>query len=138
VNHRAVVRLCGVTAAVVLFVVGWTAIGGAYGAKALLFGRNPLRLIPRTIEREARARVRGQEVIDALASYHAKHAAYPATLDALVAERWLAEVPASGIGDHRFTYRTDPVKGYVLEFFMGPNYEKHSYEGAAGAWRIDQ
>jgi hypothetical protein len=137
-KRRAAVIWIGAAVGAIALVAGWRAIGGFYGATALAFGRNPLRLIPRTREREEQARAHGQAIIDALTQFHAKNGAYPATLDALVADGWLAEVPASGIGDDRFTYRTDPAKGYVLEFFMGPNYEKHLYEGAAGVWRVDQ
>lgn len=52
--------------------------------------------------------------------------------------RLLNEVPPSGVGDDEYKYRLDPQKGFVLEYFIGPNYQKIGTKYASAEWYSDQ
>lgn len=113
-------------------------IGGLYGVIALATGRNPTRLIAPTPGREAAARANARTIIEAIKSYQLAERAYPPSLDTLVEAKYLQGPLQSGVGDNRFTYRIDAEKGFILEYFVGPMYQKDWYESNSDSWFIDR
>lgn len=113
-------------------------LGGIYGTVALLTGKSPIRLIPPTSTNLARARANAGHIVKAIELYRLDKQEYPRSLHELVKADFLNEVPPSGVGDDEYKYRLDPQKGFVLEYFIGPNYQKDWYEGASAEWYSDQ
>lgn len=126
-----------ILAVCILIVVGaFIAMGGFYGVQALVFGHNPFRLSAPSGDRIPRSHASAQLIVKAIEFYHAKYDAYPGHLEDLVPE-FLAYLPLPAVGDRRWDYRIDPRKGFILEYFIGPKYEKEWYEGIPGEWKAD-
>ncbi len=123
---------------IALLVGAFFAIGGGYGLVALVTGKNPAPLIRATPANTSAARQNGELVAKAIEFYMLEKKEYPQSLQDLVDSKFIESYPQSGIGDNQFKYKLDPQKGFVLEYFIGPNYQKDWYEGAAAKWFSDQ
>lgn len=124
--------------AIALFVVAWLVVGGPHGLYRLITGKSPVRLITANATNIAVARNNGEVLVKVIELYKLDKKEYPRSLQDLVDSKFIESYPESGVGDNEFKYRLDPQKGFVLEYFVGPNYEKDWYEGATAKWYIDR
>lgn len=131
------IRLVGcliVTVAAVLVVVGGVVAFRRYDPWALAMGSGlVLRHRPGAM---AESRVRGTELVEALESFRAARGAYPATLDEL-APQYLERTEPPLVGRGKWAYRRHDPNRFILELFVGPDYEMEWYDSDAGQWQVD-
>lgn len=122
------------TFATALVVIGGVVAFRRYDPWALAMGSGLiLRHRPGAM---AESRARGVELVEALKSFRVAHGTYPETLAELAPE-FLKRIEPPLVGKGRWTYSRPNPDRFVLELFVGPDYEMEWYDSDVGQWRVD-